>query len=63
MLVLLLVKMFVWPIQGYSNITSAIVTSFMISKYKPYIVISVGATSISPNLHQGDLFIAERYVR
>lgn len=46
---------------GYSNIASAIITSFMITKYKPYIVISVGSVaSISPNLHQGDLFIAER---
>lgn len=46
---------------GYSNVASAIITSFMITKYKPYIVISVGSvSSISPNLKQGDLFIAER---
>lgn len=46
---------------GYSNIASAAVTSFMITKYKPYIVICVGTVSaFSENLHQSELFIAER---
>ncbi|MFA7020847.1 MAG: hypothetical protein WC215_04775, partial [Bacilli bacterium] len=30
---------------GYSNIASAVVAGFMISKYKPYIVVCVGTVS------------------
>jgi len=46
---------------GYSNIASAVVASYMIDRYKPYIVICVGTVSgYSENLHQSELFIAER---
>ncbi|HOA11333.1 MAG TPA: hypothetical protein PKO14_02845, partial [Bacilli bacterium] len=46
---------------GHSNIMSAVLTSYMIRKFNPYLVISIGsAQSASSNLNQGDLFIAER---
>lgn len=46
---------------GYSNIASSTVASYMIAKYRPYIVICVGTvTAFSENLKQSDLFIAER---
>ncbi|OQC50074.1 MAG: 5'-methylthioadenosine/S-adenosylhomocysteine nucleosidase [Tenericutes bacterium ADurb.Bin024] len=46
---------------GHSNIMSAVLTSYMIRKFNPYLVISIGsAQSASANLNQGDLFIAER---
>lgn len=46
---------------GYSNIASAVVASAMIARHHPYIVICVGTVSaFSENLHQSELFIAER---
>lgn len=47
---------------GESNYRSSIITSLIIKQYQPYLVFNVGvATSFSPTLHQGDIFIADRY--
>lgn len=46
---------------GFSNISSGIITSFMISKFRPYIVIITGAAStLNSKVEQADLFIAEK---
>lgn len=46
---------------GYSNLLSAMVTSEIITKYNPYLVISIGtAYSTIPSIKQGDVFIADR---
>lgn len=47
---------------GYGNIRSALVTNMLIDKYDPYLVINTGAViSLDKQLHQGDIFIADRY--
>lgn len=47
---------------GYGNIRSALVTNMLIDKYDPYLVINTGAViSLGKQLHQGDIFIADRY--
>lgn len=47
---------------GYGNIQSALVTNMIIDKYDPYLIINTGSViSLDKNLHQGDLFIADRY--
>lgn len=47
---------------GYGNIRSALVTNMLIDKYDPYLVINTGSViSLDKQLHQGDLFIADRY--
>ena len=46
---------------GHSNLMSAVLASYMIGKFQPYLVISIGSCqSASESLNQGDLFIAER---
>jgi len=46
---------------GFSNISSGIVTSYMLAKFKPYIVIITGAaSSLNSKAKQSDLFIAEK---
>lgn len=46
---------------GYGQEMAAMITSLLIQKYHPYLVINIGTvSSISPNLDQGDLFIADR---
>lgn len=47
---------------GYGNIRSALVTNMLIDKYDPYLVINTGSViSLDKQLHQGDIFIADRY--
>lgn len=47
---------------GYGNIRSALVTNMLIDKFDPYLVINTGAViSLDKQLHQGDIFIADRY--
>ena len=47
---------------GYGNIRSALVTNMLIDKYDPYLVINTGPViSLDKQLHQGDIFIADRY--
>lgn len=47
---------------GYGNIRSALVTNMLVDKYDPYLVINTGSViSLDKQLHQGDLFIADRY--
>lgn len=47
---------------GYGNIRTALVTNMLIDKYDPYLFINTGSViSLDKNLHQGDLFIADRY--
>lgn len=47
---------------GNSNYISGIITSQIISKFEPYLIINIGViTSFSNSLHQGDIFIADRY--
>lgn len=46
---------------GNSNLMSAVIASYMIRKFDPYLVIAIGScSSASEGLNQGDLFIAER---
>lgn len=46
---------------GNSNLMSAVISSYMIKTYEPYVVIAIGSLySASQKLKQGDLFIAER---
>ena len=46
---------------GNSNIISAVIASYMIRKFDPYLVIAIGScSSASKDLKQGDLFVAER---
>ncbi len=46
---------------GFSNIASSAVTSFMLTEFKPYLVIMTGAASTLNNkAKQKDLFISER---
>lgn len=46
---------------GYSNLASGVVTSFMLEKFTPYIVIITGAAStLNKKAKQGDLFVTER---
>lgn len=46
---------------GFSNLASSAVTSYMLAKFKPYIVIVTGAVStINPKAKQSDLFMAEK---
>lgn len=46
---------------GNSNLMSAVITSYMIKTFEPYLVIMIGSLySASSKLKQGDLFIAER---
>lgn len=46
---------------GNSNLMGAVIASYMIRKFDPYLVIAIGScSSASEGLHQGDLFIAER---
>ena len=47
---------------GYGNIRSALVTNMLIDEYDPYLVINTGSViSLDKQLHQGDIFIADRY--
>lgn len=47
---------------GYGNIRSALVTNMLVDKYDPYLVINTGSViSLDKQLHQGDIFIADRY--
>ena len=47
---------------GFGNTQSALVTNMLIDKYDPYLVINTGSViSLDKNLHQGDIFIADRY--
>lgn len=47
---------------GYGNVQSALVTSMIIDKYDPYLVVNTGSViSLDKKLHQGDLFIADHY--
>lgn len=47
---------------GYGNIRTALVTNMLIDKYDPYLVINTGSViSLDKQLHQGDIFIADRY--
>ncbi len=47
---------------GYGNVMSALVTNMIIDKYDPYLVVNTGSVvSLDKNLHQGDIFIADRY--
>lgn len=47
---------------GYGNIRTALVTNMLIDKYDPYLFINTGSViSLDKNLHQGDIFIADRY--
>ena len=47
---------------GYGNLQSAVVTSMIIDRYDPYLLIDTGSViSLDKNLHQGDIFIADRY--
>ncbi len=47
---------------GYGNIMSALVTNMIIDKYGPYLIVNTGPViSLDKNLHQGDIFIADRY--
>ncbi len=47
---------------GYGNTMSALVTNMIIDKYDPYLVVNTGSCiSLDKHLHQGDLFIADRY--
>ncbi|MFA5660012.1 MAG: hypothetical protein WC968_01260 [Bacilli bacterium] len=46
---------------GNSNLMSSIICTYMIRKFDPYLVISIGScSSASKGLKQGDLFVAER---
>lgn len=46
---------------GNSNLMSAVIASFMVKKFEPYLVIMIGSLySADEGLKQGDLFIAER---
>lgn len=46
---------------GNSNFMSGVIASYMIRKFDPYLVLSLGScSSASEGLNQGDLFIAER---
>lgn len=46
---------------GFSNLASSAVTSFMLAKFKPYIVIITGAVStLNAKAKQSDLFMAEK---
>lgn len=46
---------------GYSNLASGVITSYMLEKFSPYIVIITGSVStLNKKAHQKDLFIAER---
>ena len=46
---------------GYGQEMASMITALLIEKYKPYLVVNIGTvSSISPNLDQGDLFIADR---
>ncbi len=46
---------------GNSNLMSAVISSYMIRKFDPYLVIAIGScSSVSDGLKQGDLFISER---
>ena len=47
---------------GYGNIRTALVTNMLIDKYDPYLFINTGSViSLDKNLHQGNIFIADRY--
>lgn len=47
---------------GYGNVQSALATNMIIEKYDPYLVINTGGViSLDKSLHQGDLFVADRY--
>lgn len=47
---------------GYGNVQSALVTNMIIERYDPYLIINTGSViSLDKNLHQGDLFVADRY--
>lgn len=47
---------------GYGNILSALVTNMLVDKYDPYLIINTGSViSLDKQLHQGDIFIADRY--
>jgi len=44
------------------SIVSSLIVSQIISKFEPYIVFDIGTvTSFNSKLHQGDIFIAERF--
>lgn len=46
---------------GYSNISSAVIASYMIEKFTPYLVLMTGAVStLNPKAKQSDLFLAEK---
>ena len=46
---------------GFSNLASGVVTSYMLAKFNPYIVIITGAAStLNAKAKQSDLFIAEK---
>jgi len=46
---------------GNTMMMASMMAGILIEKYRPYLVISVGhAHSISPNIKQGELFLAER---
>ncbi len=46
---------------GNTNLMGAVIASYMIRKFDPYLIISIGScSSASPGLLQGDLFIGER---
>ncbi|MCR4562546.1 MAG: hypothetical protein K5694_05035 [Bacilli bacterium] len=47
---------------GCTNILASTLTSILIERYQPYIVFNVGTVfSFSNALHQGDIFLPERY--
>jgi adenosylhomocysteine nucleosidase len=49
-------------VTGQSNYRSELLTALLLEKFEPYLVINVGcAISLSEQLHQGDIFIADRY--
>ena len=47
---------------GYGNMITSAVTAMLIDHYDPYLVVNVGpAVSLSPDMHQGDLLVVDRY--
>lgn len=49
-------------VTGQTDYLSSLVAGMLIEHFQPYLVFNVGSiTSFSPQLKQGDIFIAERY--
>ena len=47
---------------GYGNMITSAVTAMLIDNYDPYLVVNIGpAVSLSPDMHQGDLLVVDRY--